>query len=313
MDGGFGITPALINLVIFTLGFSMSLIPNQKQFLPALLVLAFPFSTFADATLVFGSTGEGKTQPSHQIHLKAGKVSIANANDKRLLVYDSATNTASVVDHGKKEVAELNRAAFEEMAAELIETQRLVLEEMEGKLRDLPKEKREELRRVMEVLHRSNDPDSAGKAGELRFETTGKTGEWLGKKVKRANVYLREKMWGTALIADGASIGLSAEDFSAALAFQRYFDSVTKGLPAAVGQLFGKSGIVTEDGQLIVKLDQEKSGDEPAESIGLLRIDHEPVESGWFEVPSDFAKTSLKPHDPAAESEKKTDPEATEN
>ncbi len=273
------------------MSFPRSLIPCL--WLWCLASIGAPRVSMADVTLVYAQAGEGESTggPTHQIHLRDGRVSIANAADKRLLIFDAEARQAWVVDHREETVTELTREALEGLAATLVETQRQVLAEMEDKLRDLPREEREELRRVMDVLHRSTDPDAGAPPEARRFEVTGKQSEMLGMTVSEARVFVGDQPWGTALLAGPGTAGLPEKERESVRAFGRFFDALAAGLPSSLRHRLGDLAILSPDGRLVTKLSRE--GGETI--LELLRLDREPVDPGWFTVPGDFTVVPIIP------------------
>ncbi len=258
----------------------------------------------ADATLVYGTSTESepgrKTAPSHQVHIRGGKVSIANAVDKRLLVFDAKTGRATVVDHGARQRADLDAESVERLAMALEETQRKVLAAMEDKLRDLPKKERDEMRRAMDLLHAAGAGDDSSKADRHRFVETGKAAVFRGMKVSGAEIQRGGKPWGKALLADREELGLSEEDHATLMAFQRFFDALTAALPGRMRQQFGGLNFVTAAGKMPVSLERKKSGaaateDDVGADLELLRVDRTDVEDGWFRVPADYEEIPLHP------------------
>ena len=259
-----------------------------------LLSFALVAPARADLTMVLGAEGAGGA--THQVHVREGKVSVANAFDKRVLVFDPSSPPAIVVDHRAKEVIRLDRDSLARAAAALLETRREYLAGLEDRLRDASKEEREKLRPVLDVLHRANDPAAATLPEALRFEPTGEEVVHLGKKVQVARVLEGEEQWGTARLGDRGTLEIEAPDYEALVRFQRYFESLTKGLPNDLRARFGQVGLVAPDGEILLAV-KEGEGEEGEErfEMEVLAMDLLPVEEGWFAVPGNYAPGSLVP------------------
>ncbi|MCB1231446.1 MAG: hypothetical protein KDN19_14335 [Verrucomicrobiae bacterium] len=287
-------------------------------FLPILvvnLVLSGPVG-HADTTLVFGLAGsDGKAgAPSHQIHVKGGKVSVANAADKRLLVFDAAKESAMVVDHAAKQVTELNRDSVEFLTEGILEARRRFLSDLEDRLRSEPKEDRERLRDLMDRLHRATEEQGFPSRFDLTFELTGKSESRLGVSAGIAEVSEGNIKWGTAALADPEGLRISSEDLAALKSFQNFFDELTKGLPGNLRAQFGEVLILSPEDQIFMSIEKSATtaNGEVATTfqMNLLHFDHDEVEDGWFEAPADFQRMSLYPV-PKAEREGGTKAEDT--
>ncbi len=276
-------------------------------------VFAFALPARADLTLVLGHPDGGG--PSHQVHVKEGRVAVVNAFDKRVLVFDGADNSAVVVDHARKEVTGLSREALEKLVVSMVETRRQYLADLEKRLDELPKDEREKLRGVMDFLHLTTEPRGSVMPAQLRFEGTGDLVDRFGEPAERARVFREEQPWGTALLGDWAKYGISESDHAALMSVQAFFDEISRGMPSELRAQFGQVGLVAPDGRLLLEIRQderliEKNGEGEGAAEGeepfrleVMAMDGKPVESGWFEVPEDFTRMSLfavpKPGSPA--------------
>lgn len=272
----------------------------------ALALWAFRVGTsslLGDVTLVYGASpeGGGDPAPTHQVHVREGKLSIANAMDKRLLIFDASAGEARVVDHATRRVAVLDRLGLEKMAANLVETQRQVLADMENRLLNLPVEEREALRRVMDELHAANEPDAVRAPGPRSFEETGKSGDILGKPARETRIRDGARPVGTGWVLDPGTLGIGEGDEETLRAFGAYFAELVKGLPNALQAQLGQLGMLTTEGMILGRVvaaeDDEKPDDERAEAprilLELLKVDGGAVESGWFEAPEGFVESAL--------------------
>ena len=267
----------------------------SHRFLIPLSVFLAVLPARADLTLVLGeSAGEG---PTHQVHVKTGKVSVANALDRKLLVFDAASDTAVVVDHARKEVTELSREALERLVASMVDTRKRYLAGLEERLDELSQKDQDRLREVMDWLHLSTEPRGSAAPAALEFQKTGGQVEFQGKAGKKAVVRQDGEPWGTAVTADRETLGISEEDFSALREFQQWVDDTTRGLPGEVQAQFGEVQLVTPAGELLLRIQEKaasvESGDRPGLTQEVLRMDGEAVEDGWFAIPEDFTRMSL--------------------
>lgn len=256
----------------------------------------------ADVTLVYGASPEagGVPAPTHQVHVRDGKLSIANARDKRLLIFDASTGEARVVDHAARRVAVLDRSGVEKMAAELVETQRQVLADMENRLRNLPSDEREALRRVMDELHAASAPDAVRAPPQRSFEDTGKVGKVLGKSARQSLIREGDRQVGTGWVLDPEALGIDEEDAKMLEAFEGFFEELTKGLTNALRAQWGQLGMLIPGGEILGRLVEpgaegaRAGGDEaPRVLLELLKVDAGEIEPGWFEIPESFSETAL--------------------
>ncbi|MCB1078847.1 MAG: hypothetical protein KDM64_13590 [Verrucomicrobiae bacterium] len=265
--------------------------------MPLCGVFAFAGDAGADAPSVYGEgpdTGE-VPPPTHHIHLKDGRISIANAVDKRLLIFDSKTGRATVVDHRAKQVSDFDDDGIRRLTARIIETQRQVLAEIEGKLSKLPKEERDALRETVDMLHEINQSPEKLNAPTYRYEGAGKSETLLGVKAEEATLLKGDKPVATALLATREASGIPESEFAALNGLQRRFDQLAKVLPPHLQSWLGAQGMLSVDGMLALRVlpmeDLEVGG---GRRLELLRIDHEPIEEGWFSIPDSYEKISLE-------------------
>ena len=267
---------------------------SYRLLIPLSVFLAVPPAQ-ADLTLVLGQSAE--EGPTHQVHVKNGKVSVANALDKKLLVFDSASDSAVVVDHAKKEVTELSRDALERLVASMVDTRRRYLAGLEEKLDELSQKDQDRLSEVMDWLHLSTEPRGSAAPKSLDFQKTGGQVEVLGKAGEKAVVIQSGEPWGSAVVADRETLGISDGDFSALREFQQWVEDTTRGLPGEVQAQFGQVQLVTPTGDLLLQIQETVKTAEGGETTGLnlevLRMDGESVEDGWFAIPEDFTRMSL--------------------
>lgn len=250
----------------------------------------------ADVTLVYGEavdTGETPA-PTHQVHVREGGVSIANAVDKRLLIFDAAAGLITVVDHGSRRKTSLDDDGIRRLAAKFAEAQQKTLAQIEEKLAKLPKEEREVLRETVDMLHAVNVSPEKLAAPVYRYEDTGKKEEFLKIPAAEATLFRGDQPESLALLATREASGLSESDHAALRGLQDHLERLTKVLPTYMRSWLGSQGMLSGDGRLALRIVR---GGDPANGGGrrmeLLRIDHEPLEAGWFAVPEDYAAIRL--------------------
>jgi hypothetical protein len=247
----------------------------------------------ADVTLVYGhgaDTGEVPT-PTHQVMIRDGQVAIANAADKRLLIFDSKAGSAWVVDHDFKEKTPVTAEGLEKLAARLMESQQRALAEIEKKMSQMSKEDREGLRPTLDMLQAAVASPEKLTAPAYRVEEVGHTEKFLGIEAKGAWLLKGDAKIAQTLLASPEAAGLKEEDRAALVGLSGYLERLTKGLPAMVRASLGLSGLIAPDGRLVLKSVPEAAGGSRME---LLAIRSDAVEKGWFNAPADYAVVAME-------------------
>ena len=275
----------------------------------SLLVPASP--CHADLTLVYGSgTVDAEPgRPTHQVHVSEGKVSIANTRNRRLLIYDTSSNRAVVVDHQAKQVIPLQRKEVEKMAEIYLETQRQVLADLERKIKDLPAKEQAALRSMMDVLHAGieisvSETVSEGELADLERQEAVAGIEATVAEIRRGE---EETPVETVWVVDSSRGRWSPSDLETLRGLDRYFADLNRGLPAGLRKELGELRFLDRRGRLILKRESRQDTDESGALLEVRRLDLDPIEKGWFEIPADFADSTLlgppetgpeKPSDP---------------
>lgn len=266
--------------------------PGLTLALTLALALAGSPPAMADVTLVYGEgpdTGE-QPVPTHQIQVRAGKVSIATTADKRVLVYESGADRAVVVDHRSRNRAALDADGVRRLAARLAESQRQALQQIEEKLANLPKEERDQLRETIDLLRLASQSPESLAAPVFRSEETGKRERFLELEAVETILLRNEKPEATVLVAGREAARVAEEDFRTLERFQSFLEGLTKGLPPDMQSWIGLRGLISPDGRLALRvLRNGRPGEGGGMRLELLRIDREPADPGWFEVPAEFA------------------------
>lgn len=250
----------------------------------------------ADVTLVYGEapdTGE-RPQPTHQIHVQGSRVSIANAADKRLLIYDHGSRRATIVDHATKRRSDFDTDGVRRLAAQFLDSQRQMLDQIEKRMESLPKDERDKLRETVDMLQLANRNPEKLAAPVFRHEETGKKETFLGMEGVEAMLLRGDKPEALTLLATREVTKIGEEEFGALMGLQTHLESLARGLPADMQSWLGPQGMLSGDGRLALRIltdgDPALGGSRRME---LLRLDHGKVEKGWFEVPEDYPALRL--------------------
>lgn len=253
-----------------------------------------PGTARADSTLVFGSVDEDGqvTALTQQIHLREGVMSVATANDKRLMIFDAGAGAAYVVDHEKKKYIGFDPEKVARMAEQFAQTQEQVLGGLEERVAGLPEEQRQRLRVFLDRLREvaagqmENEP-------ERKYADTGESsrvGDWNAQVIEVLEDGIRKSR---LYLVEHEDIGLSEGEYRTLADFQAYIQRIAGRVPAGLRKYFGDYRLLAESGKVpvqIVRLDPE-SGKEKIERLtGVIR---DPIEEGWFTVPEGYERETL--------------------
>lgn len=255
---------------------------------------AFAGQVRADSTLVFGEVeADGQvTAYTQQIHLRDGEMSVAAAGNKRLMIFNARTSTASMVDHQKKKYISFDPEKVAKMAEKFAQTQEQVLGGLEGRLSELPKDQRDRLKGFMDKLHQVAT-EQMEKEPERKYVNTGKSarvGEWTAQEIEVREEGTRTS---TLYVVNHGEVGLSQGEYDTLVKFQQYIERIANNVPAGLRKNFGDYRMLTEAGKVPVQITRPdpESGGEKTER--LADVIHEPIEDGWFTVPEGYERETL--------------------
>ena len=111
----------------------------------------------------------------------------------------------------------------------------------------------------------------------------------------------------TVWVVDSSRGKWSSADLETLQGLDRYFADLNRGLPAGLRKELGELRFLDGRGRLILKRESRPETEEPGAVLEVRRLDLDPIEPGWFEIPADFAESTLlgppetspqKPSDP---------------
>ena len=235
-----------------------------------------------------------KPSPSHQVHVKEGKIAIANAVDRRLLIFDSRSGEATIVDHEAKRAYALGQEMLEDLAEDYLETQRKVLSEMERQVDELPANERAGLQRILEMLHKEIDAATSGaKTRKDLWTWTEIEVSVNGTKARKGRLNEgttdEEQLW----VATDDQELLTREERSQFSALDQFFQKLAETLPRGLREDLGDLRFLAPDGSLVLRREQ-REGDPPVSTrLEILQLDRKEVEAGWFSIPAGFEEAAV--------------------
>lgn len=283
----------------------------SRHLLVAGFGLAAADSARSDTTLVYGegASDGGAGVATHQVHVSGGKVSIANTQDRRLLIYDASADSAVIVDHEERAVYRLQREEVERMAETYLQTQRQVLADLERRIKDLPAKEQAALRSMMDVLHAGIEISVTDAGSDPESVDLSQREIVAGIEARKTEIREEEgnRIFESRWVAAPSQLKLGPVDLEALRAMDQFFANLTRGLPAGLRKELGELRFLDGRGRLIMKREGGGLGEDGATRLEVMRMDHEAIEPGWFQIPAGFegsgsrepvSGTPEKPADP---------------
>ena len=247
----------------------------------------------ADTTIRYISVdGSDEVLGIQRMHVSSTQMAITAEGSDITTVFDAEKGQLFTVDRDNETVMEIEPEALADKAEQHIQTRVKVLEGMEARLAQIPKEEREKLQTVMDEIHEVNR-----KATEEPLETQyvgrpeiAKIGDFDAKVI---DAFRGERLTGTYFLVDKSKLGIGDEEFAVIEAFQFFLHLLSEKMPAGMRKGLGDYDLlVSDEGEIPVEKHKfDAAGARESREI-LNGVNHEAIGETIFELPAEFERVS---------------------
>jgi len=235
----------------------------------------------ADVTIQFESSA--KNQPN-AIYVKNGQVLIESRHGKGTGLYNSKSQTFSVLQHDQKKYIRMNEQRMERQMGMMENMRR----QMMARMSSMPPEQRQmiEARMAKMGLPSMESINKQSRKAENRIQKTGKTHTINGFQCETVEIYRDEKQVSEACIANAKGLKISQTDFDTLMSlfsFSQKMASKAGKIGAAISSSFNASGGIP--------VYSKNLQDNSEQTISTVSSDT--LKNSKFQIPSDYKEMKM--------------------
>lgn len=228
----------------------------------------------ADARLVYVDEDSGKVRSI--IAIKDGMVRMDNKDEQNWMLYDSGSETITVVDAANRSYSEIDDEAMQQIAKQVSDA----MAQMEKQLAAVPAEQREAMKKMMGGMM-----DMGKEALKTSVDRTGRSLSKAGHDCDEVIFTVGSVTRTTLCIVDAGELGIASKDHDAV---RNMFAAMSK-FTETIGEGIGMSYSLPDIGGIPVysKEDKERSAEI------LKEADDGALQGDLFKVPSNYDKEEM--------------------
>lgn len=191
----------------------------------------------ADATIIYSNEADVLVE-AQTTYVQNGKVMIKNANNNTDFIYEAASNTVFVVDHGNRTVMRITEQTFNNLVGQVSGMASIIQQQLEARMSSMSAAEQAQMQAMMDSIGLATPQPSAAPPPPT-LQTKGNAVH-AGIACTINSVVQENNIIAEVCLSKGNNIGIANADYQALIGMQNFIFKMASAAQQFSGMLGGK-------------------------------------------------------------------------